>query len=526
MTIYSDDICALSASDMLRHLNAGELSSLQIVDAHIARIETWDHQVNSIVHRFFDQARSQAKDADALRAKKKNKVPLLLGMPMTIKESLATPGTPVSLGLEAWRNRIPKEQSVAARLLMEQGAIMVAKTNISQMLLFHESDNPIWGRTNNPWSSDRVPGGSSGGEAAAIAAGMSPWGVGTDIGGSIRIPCAFCGIAGIKPTVDRWSNIGSNSAIPGQEVIRSQCGPMARTSEDVALLLRAIDSRKHSPFDPSVAPLAIDDPSKVKLKKLRVGFYDDDGFITPSESVRRAVRQAVAALEDLGVEVVPFRPPHVEELLYSYLAALSADGGYYIEKALDGDPIIGQLKPLKAIVRLPQRIRKTAAAAMGILGETKVQKLLQNVRPKPVEELWQITNERTRIRRSTMNVWNEQGLDAVICPPHATPAIFHGQSSQFTLGGSYAIRYNYLNLPAGVVPVTRVQANEEVRGTVHDRLDKTAADAQKGSAGMPIGVQVAARPYREDVVLALMIAIEKSAREDALFPRTPVLPHG
>lgn len=528
MTIHADDICALSASDMLRHLNATELSSLEIIDAHISRIETWDPQVNAIVHRFFEQARTQAKEADTLRAttKKKKSLPPLLGMPMTIKESLSTPGTPVSLGLEAWRNRIPKEQSVAATLLREQGAIMIAKTNVSQMLLFHESDNPVWGATSNPWAADRVPGGSSGGEAAAIAAGMSPWGVGTDIGGSIRVPCAFCGIAGIKPTVDRWSNVGSNSAIPGQEVIRSQCGPMARTSEDVALMLRAIDSTRQAPFDPNVAPLPIGDPGKVKLKKLRVGFYDDDGFITPSESVRRAVRQAVATLEDMGVEVVPFRPPHVEELLYTYLAALSADGGYYIEKALDGDPVAGQLKPLKAIVKLPARVRKTAAMAMGMLGETKVQKLLENVRPKPVEELWALTNERTRIRRSTMNTWRELGLDAVICPPHATPAIHHGQSSQFTLGGSYAIRYNFLNLPAGIVPVTRVQANEEIRGSVYDRLDKTAAHAQLDSAGMPICVQVVAQPYREDVVLSLMMAIENQAKQDILFPRTPILPHG
>ena len=133
---------------------------------------------------------------------------------------------------------------------------------------------------------------------------------------------------------------------------------------------------------------------------------------------------------------------------------------------------------------------KNGGHCYGTMGESKVQKLLQNVRPKPVEELWELATS-GRIRKC-LNVWNEQGLDAVICPPHATPAVKHGQSSRFTLGGSYAIRYNYLNLPAGVVPVTRVQG-EEVRGNVNDRLDKTAADAQLGSAGMPIGVQVAAR---------------------------------
>ncbi len=524
MSTQSDEICSLSATGMLAHLNAGELSSRELVEAHATRIERWNPKVNAIVHPFLEEAGVKAAEADERRTREKT-VPPLLGMPITIKESLATAGTPVSLGLEGWRDRMPAELSVAANLLTEEaGAIMIGKTNVSQLLLFHESDNPLWGATNNPWAMERVPGGSSGGEAAAIAAGMTPWGIGADIGGSIRIPSAFCGIAGIKPTVDRWSNIGSNGVIPGQEVVRSQCGPMARTSEDVALLLTAIDARRHAALDPNVPPLAIQGPGEVNLRGLRVGYYEDDGFITPSASVRRGVREAVAALEALGVEVVRFHPPHVEDILYAYLGALSSDGGYMIDQALDGAPVARQLKPLKTIVRLPGAVRKMAASLMGVLGEQKVKALLENVRAKPVEKLWELTGERTRIRRSTMSLWQRKNLDAVICPPHATPAIHHGESSQFTLGGSYSIRYNFLNLPAGVVPVTRVRADEESRDKREERLDRTAARAEEGSAGLPIGVQVVARPYREDVVLALMMAIEKQAREDSVFPLTPVVP--
>jgi fatty acid amide hydrolase len=400
--------------------------------------------------------------------------------------------------------------------------VCIGKTNVSQMLIFHESDNPVFGRCNNPFSLDRVPGGSSGGEAAAIAAGLSPGGVGTDIGGSIRVPAAFCGIAGIKPTVDRWSNIGSNSAIPGQEVIRSQCGPMARTAADVELFLRAIDVPQHSIMDPLVSPLPIGDSKKVKPKGLRVGFYFDDGFISASPAVQRAVIEACDVLSDAGVQVFGMEALHQSEILRVYLSALSADGAWHLDHAMSGESVMPQLRPLKAVVQLPNPIRKAALRGLELLGEEKAKLLVENVREKSVAELWQLTNKRTQLRRQVMDYWRELELDAVICPAHATPALGHGDSNDFTLAGSYSMRYNFLNLPAGVVPVTRVQPNEEGRADTSQRIDKKAAKVQQGSAGLPIGVQVVARPYREDVVLKLMRVIEDGVRGKDQFPVTPV----
>ena len=157
-----------------------------------------------------------------------------------------------------------------------------------------------------------------------------------------------------------------------------------------------------------------------------------------------------------------------------------------------------------------------------LLGEEKAKLLVENVREKSVAELWQLTNKRTHLRRQVMDYWRELELDAVICPAHATPALGHGDSNDFTLAGSYSMRYNFLNMPAGVVPVTRVQPNEEGRADTSQRIDKKAAKVQQGSAGLPIGVQVVARPYREDVVLKLMQLIEDGVRDREQFPVTPV----
>ena len=517
------ELCSLSAVEMLEKLDSKEISSRELVDAHIERIEKLDFRINSIVHRFFADARQAADESDAHRAKAKSrKKRPLEGLPFTLKESLSTPNTPVSLGVPNWRHRLPSDVAVVGSLLGDAGGVCIGKTNVSQMLLFHESDNPVFGRCNNPFSLDRVPGGSSGGEAAAIAAGLSPGGVGTDIGGSIRVPAAFCGIAGIKPTVDRWSNIGSNSAIPGQEVIRSQCGPMARTAADVELFLRAIDVPQHSILDPLVSPLPIGDSKKVKTKGLRVGFYFDDGFISASPAVQRAVIEACDVLSDAGVEVFGMEALHQSEILRVYLSALSADGAWHLDHAMDGEAVMPQLRPLKAVVQLPNPIRKAALRGLELLGEDKAKLLVENVREKSVAELWQLTNKRTQLRRQVMDYWRELELDAVICPAHATPALNHGDSNDFTLAGSYSMRYNFLNLPAGVVPVTRVQPNEEGRADTGQRIDKKAAKVQQGSAGLPIGVQVVARPYREDVVLKLMRVIEDGVRGRDQFPVTPV----
>jgi fatty acid amide hydrolase len=297
----------LSASEMLPLLSKREISSEEIVRALFERIAACDSKVKAFVHRFEDRAIQEAKRADHARSRGEALGPIH-GLPITAKESIGTEGLAVTLGVEAHRGRIADRDAAVLRALARSGAILIGKTNVSQLLLFHESDNPIWGATNNPWNLTRVPGGSSGGEAAAIAAGMSLFGVGTDIGGSIRVPAAFCGIYGLKPTNDRWSNLGTFGALAGQEVIRGQTGPMARTARDLALLFAAGDPIWMAAEDPSVPPIPVADHSKLNVSGLRVGVYEDDGFLPPAASVRRAVRTAADRLKKAGVEVVPFEP--------------------------------------------------------------------------------------------------------------------------------------------------------------------------------------------------------------------------
>lgn len=509
-----------SASQLQQLLASGQTSSQQIVEALIARRNAVDGRLNAMVVRDDEAALARARQCDDER-RNGTAQGLLHGLPLTIKENIDVLGHDSTMGLSHRRGQPAKADAVTVKLLRDAGAIFVGKTNVPQLLLAQESENVVHGITRNPWHPDRSPGGSSGGEAAALASGQSPFGIGTDIGGSIRIPCHFCGVAGLKPTVDRWSNRGSQTGIAGQELVRAQMGPMARTVADLQLLMRAVDPLKACRLDPAVVPLPAPEMAGVDLRGLRVGWFDFDGFLACSPAIARAVREAKAALENAGCTLVDYRPPE-PELLYVWLAGVSSDGGKTLLSALGNDAVVRQLQDTLRIAKLPNAARLLIARFMDGKGDRRLATLLRALGEKPVARYWQLTDQRTRIRRAEADAWAAQGLDAVICPPHAIPAMKIGTSGDLTLTTSYAFRYVMLNFPAGVVPVTRVKDDETERQNPNDRVERRCAEVDAESAGLPVGVQVVARPWREDVALAVMAAIEQGVRASSLFPRTPV----
>jgi fatty acid amide hydrolase len=515
------DPTCLTATEALNLLERRELSSVELVRALLDRADRVDSELGAFVQRFDREALDRAERADSARARGEAHG-ALLGLPVSIKESIAVAGTDSTLGLRARVGHPEREDALVVAMLREAGAIPIGKTNVPQTLLSFECTNFVFGTTKNPWDVARVPGGSSGGEGAALASGSSLLGIGTDIGGSIRIPAAFCGVAGLKPTEHRWSNLGSHTAIAGQEAIRSQIGPMARCTRDLMLLMRALPSSKQAEHDPFVPPVPFGDPDAVDVAKLRIGVYDDDGFVTPAASVRRAVREAAEALRAAGATLVDFQPRRPRESVLSFFAIVSSDGAATLASRLGSEPVIRPLRLMRRIAGLPPPARKGLVRALGVMGERRSSELMSMLGRKPVERLWQLTAERAELRREEARAWHREQIDALLCPATVTPAVQHGASRDFSLGASYTIRYNVLNLPAGVVPVTRVRQEETARRSVVDRLDKRAASVELGSQGLPVGVQVVARPYQEHVALAVMEAIEQGRKSAADFPHTPV----
>lgn len=245
-------------------------------------------------------------------------------------------------------------------------------------------------------------------------------------------------------------------------------------------------------------PFPLPVPDDVDPRALRVGFFVDDGVVSPSAACRRAIERAKAILEDAGVEVISYRPALCQELVLSYMAALSADGTKTLSAQVERDEIDKALTLLWTLARLPGPPRRAAGRGLSFLGETLVGGMLEVLGEKTVAELWRLTARAKEIEAEVFDAWNALGLDAVICPPHATPALPDGKSRDFTLAGALSMRFNLLDFPAEVVPVTRVRASEAHRPNPQGRLERRAAEVDRGCAGLPLGVQVAARPYREE----------------------------
>ena len=291
----------LSLAEMVSLIRSGSISSLELIDAHLDQIERRNPHLNAFTVVLAEQARASARRAD-----QGLKIGPLHGVPITVKDSFDVAGLPTRLGSYFASEAPAAEDSAVVGRLRKAGAIILGKTNTPEFAMSYETDNFVTGRTNNPWDVERTPGGSSGGEAAAIASGCSPGGVGTDGGGSIRVPAHFCGIAGLKPTPGRISMAGHRSGGDSTTGI-TVAGPMARSVADVRLLFEVLAG--YDDRDPHSAPVPLGDP---KVVGTRIGVMEQFSDVPVQSSVRKAIGDAAAALAGIGFEVHSFRPEGIE----------------------------------------------------------------------------------------------------------------------------------------------------------------------------------------------------------------------
>lgn len=510
----------LGASALAQKIVGGELSAVEVLEAHIARIEATAADLNAVVVRRYGAAREEAQEADRRRASGRPLGPLH-GVPISIKECLDLRGAPSTFGLpsRAGSSAGADERHVAR--LREAGAIVVAKTNVAQLLLYFETDNPLYGRTQNPWDLSRSPGGSSGGEAALIAAGGSPLGVGTDLAGSLRNPAAACGLASLKPTAGRLPDDGRFSLPWGQRAVASQVGFMAREVADLRLALRVANGGEHPP-----APgLALENAAQ-SPQGLRVGFFEDDGFLPATPAAKRAVREAAEHLRAQGAQVTPWQPPALHEAQAILFGIFSADAFKGLVRSLGKDPMDPRIADLRAGGTLPPLVAPLARRILRAIGRRKIADIAALYGRGSAHEYWDLV-ERQRDYQSAFSAAMDGApggpLDLLLCPPAPVPAIKHGDTLELATLGLYTALFNVLGYPAGVVPVTTVRPGEDQgRALDGDRMTAAARRAELGSAGLPVGVQVAARPWKESLLLMAMEAIQKSAASGAGYPRLPM----
>src|SRR5947209_16985135 len=282
------DIVFSSTTQLAAAIRAGHVSATEVLEAHLAQINTHNPTLNAIITIDAERARSRAREADEALARGELWGPLH-GVPFTLKDAHATAGMRTTTGFPPLADYVPQEDSTATARLKAAGGILIGKTNVAMLLADYQTTNPIFGRTNNPWNSERTPAGSSGGAAAALAAGMTPFEIGTDLSASIRIPAHFCGLFGLKPTEQRVPLTGLIPGLPPPRSVRimSCIGPMARTAEDLALLYAIIagpDAR-----DTDVAPVPIGSVPELSLAGLRIAVAPTFADLPVAADIRHAV---------------------------------------------------------------------------------------------------------------------------------------------------------------------------------------------------------------------------------------------
>jgi amidase len=454
------DTLALSAREQARLVRERRISSRELIAAHLDRIAVVNSVLNAAVEVFGERALESAAAADRELAAGTVRGPLH-GVPFSIKDSIDLAGTRSTAGTMGRKHAAPStaDATLAARL-RHAGAIPIARTNLPDLLFAFESANLIFGQTNNPYDVTRTCGGSSGGEAALIAACGSPLGLGSDAAGSVRLPAAFSGIAAIKPTSGRLPRTGHFPPAGGWLEMVWQIGPMARRVEDLIDAMRLLTGPDG--IDPTVPDVPFREPDQVKLSELRVAFYTDNGFAAADSEVSAVVRAAAAAIVPAVRSIEEARPACLPAAYDLEMKLIGPDGG-------DG---------LRSYLR--------------DLGSTEVHPLLTGWLDKlepyrtDLAGLARYWAELDRYRAEMMRFL--RGYDAILCPAYIHAALPHGQSlrDENFRGFSHTMAYNVAGWPAAVVR------------------------CGESCDGLPIAVQVVAGPWREDIALRVALVLEEA----------------
>jgi len=469
-----------SALGMVDALRTRKVSSLELVDAAIGRIERLDAKLNAICVRSFEDARAAARDADAALARGDRRP--LLGVPVTIKESLNVAGLPTTWGLAQRKGWIAKDDAVAVARLKGAGAVVLGKTNVSLMLGDWQSYNDVYGITNNPWNPALTPGGSSGGSAAALAAGFGPLSVGSDIGGSLRVPAHFCGVFAHKPTLNLVPTRGhippGVPPLPGEGDL-AVVGPMARTAADLALAMSVLAGPDE--WSTGVGyQLALPAPRHERLSDFRVLVLDAHPLLPTARAVSGAVSRLSERLAKAGVKVERSSPllPSLDDATRLYLRLLMASTGAFWPPELYG-------RVRTVVSNLPADDRSLVAE--------RVRGAVMSYRDWAAAD-----GARRRLREQWRQFFGE--FDLVLCPPFATVAFAHDHSMPFeerrlVIDGQRQPYIDAALMWAGLATAPGLPA--------------TAMPVERSEDGLPVGVQIIG-PYLEDrTPLAFAALVER-----------------
>lgn len=461
-----------SGTELAAMIRRGEASSEEVVERHLEHVREVNPALNAIVRLRLREAREEARAADrALRERGPDAVGPFHGVPCTIKESFALAGMPQSAGLVARREHRATEDAITVRRLREAGAIPIGVTNVSELLMWMESNNRVYGRCNNPYDPSRIVGGSSGGEGAAVGAGMAPFGLGADIGGSIRMPAFFNGVFGHKPSRGLVPNTGQWPIAENEALGYLTTGPLARRGEDLWPLMKVLAGPDGECA--ACTSMTLGDPARVDVAALRVLDVPDNGATPVHESLREAQRRAAHALSATGARVTSSRVDGLKRSLHYWSALLSAAGGTPFGVLLGN----GGRKPIgPELVRWALRRSPHTLPALALAAVERVPTALSG-------RTAQLCDEAHALRAELEATLGDDGV--MLYPSYSRPAPRHYMPLLRPFDFVYTAIINVMGLPSTQVPL--------------------GLDAR----GLPLGVQVVAAHGNDHLTVAVALHLER-----------------
>ncbi|KAH6643147.1 amidase signature domain-containing protein [Boeremia exigua] len=474
-------ITGSTASDILQKLASKTWTSANVTKAFCKRAAAAHQLTNCLSDAFFEEAIRSATALDDHLQRTGQLVGPLHGLPISLKDNFNIKGKDSTVGFTSLVDKPAEYNATLVDILEGLGAVRYCKTNVPTAMMIAESVNNTFGRTVNPLNRALTSGGSSGGESALIAFGGSPLGVGTDIGGSLRIPAACTGIFTLRPSHGRFTTQRCRSGLAGQEAVKSVNGPMARTLEDITMYSKAVIDAKPWLLDPTMLPIPWQ-PVEQK-QKLKIAVMWNDGICTPTPPVTRALKETVQKLKDAGHELIEWDPKELHPKALQILGRMFvADGGKSVEALLNptGEPWRPEMKMYED------------ATELGTHG------------------MWGLHLERTELQRQYLEKWKSvDSLDAILCPTTPYASVKHGDFKYVGYTGVYnVVDYSAVSFPCGIsadkavdAAITDYKPLSEYCQAAYDSYDAEAVH------GMPVSLQLVAQRLEEEKVLAMTATV-------------------
>ncbi|KAJ2955307.1 hypothetical protein NQZ79_g8671 [Umbelopsis isabellina] len=464
---------------LLKAIEDKKWTAVDVSKAYFKRAAYAHQLTNCLSEMFFERGLEQAKELDEYYEKEGKLKGPLHGIPISMKDNQMIKGTLASVGFCYWTEEVAQEDSSLVRLLVSLGAVMYCKTSVPMAMMSADTDTRLFGTTTNPKNRTLTVGGSSGGEGALSAFGGSPVGLGSDIGGSIRIPSNYNGIYGLKGTSGRIPALGSKTGLGGQIHIKSVNGPMSRYLESVEYIAKVIFDSHPELVDHAIVPIPWREPTLPK--KLVFAVMKSDNNVTPTPAVTRALEKTVKALEEQGHQVVEWEPIEHGKMAQIVSGLFTQDGCEFIKAALKDEPLLEYKQGSEHLLK-----------------------------DFPSSFVWGMQRARANVENAVFAQWNQLGIDGLIAP--VTPVPSHPHKN--TIYHGYTSYWNAMDYPAVAFPVLRADATidsnpDHTPVSDDDKAVWSVYDAEKYDTGC-VGLQILARRYQDEKVLKMAGVISEA----------------